>query len=181
MILYIRPFLIVLIKEVFFMRKKRVHNQFCHNKECRNYGIKGSENLVKNGHRRNGLQNIKCTNCGIQFVETKGTPFFRKHMSKREIIRICKQFVEKTSMRGVARATGHHLDTIRKLAGDVAEHCYAVTAFLITDVKLGTHEIDEFWSFVKKNKRTLSAKHLATMRQVMHTPISTLREKLGCS
>jgi hypothetical protein len=119
--------------------------------------------------------------CKTQFVETKGTPFFRKHMPKREIIRICKQFVEKTSMRGVARTTSHHLDTIRKLAGDVAEHCYEVTCFLIKDVKLGTHEIDEFWSFVKKNKKKLSPQALANMKKVMHTPISTLKEKLDCS
>ena len=163
------------------MKKKRLHNFFCPNRACRSYGVKGSDNIVKNGHRRNGLQNFKCTDCGTQFVETKGTPFFGKHLSKREIIRISKQFVEKTSFRGVARATGHHLDTIRKLAGDVAEHCYSVTCFLIQDVKLGTHEIDEFWSFVKKNKRGLNAKTLATINKVMHTPISILKEKLNCS
>ena len=83
-------------------------------------------------------------------------------------------------MRGVARATGHHLDTIRNLAGDVAEHCYEVTAFLIKDVQLGTHEIDEFWSFVKKNKKKLPKHTLETMSKVMHTPISTLRKRLDC-
>ena len=163
------------------MKKKMLRKYFCHNKECRSYGIQDSDNVVKNGHRRNGLQNFKCTDCGTQFVETKGTPFFGKHLSKREIIKISKHFVEKSSFRGVARATGHHLDTVRKLAGDVAEHCYAVTAFLIKDVKLGTHEIDEFWSFVKKNKKGLSKKALGTMNKVMHTPISTLKEKLDCS
>ncbi|MEK7837578.1 MAG: hypothetical protein AAB328_06305, partial [candidate division NC10 bacterium] len=110
--------------------------------------------------------------------ETKGTPFYQKHLTKKEIIKISKQFVEKSSLRGVARATGHHLDTIRNLAADVAEHCFEVTGFLIKDVKLGTHEIDEFWSFVKKNKKTLSKNTLATMNQVMRTPISTLKEKL---
>ena len=160
------------------MKKNRLHNYFCHNKECRSYGIKGSDNIVKNGHRRNGLQNFKCTDCRTQFVETKGTPFFGKHLSKREIIKISKQFVEKTSLRGVSRATGHHLDTIRNLAGDVAEHCYEVTAFLIKDVKLGTHEIDEFLTFVKKNKKKLSKSSLETMRKVIHTPMLTLKKRL---
>ena len=163
------------------MKKKILRKYFCHNKECRSYGIQDSDNVVKNGHRRNGLQNFKCTDCGTQFVETKGTPFFGKHLSKREIIKISKQFVEKTSIRGVARATGHHLDTIRNLAGDVAEHCYEVTAFLIKDVRLGTHEIDEFWSFVKKNKKKLPKHTLETMSKVMHTPILTLRKRLDCS
>jgi len=162
------------------LKKKILHKYFCHNKECRSYGIHGSGNIVRNGHRRNGLQNFKCTDCRMQFVETRGTPFFGKHLSKREIIEISKQFVEKSSLRGVARSTGHHLDTIRNLATDVAEHCYEVTAFLIKDVKLGTHEIDEFWSFVKKNKKKLSKNSLETMKKVMHTPISTLRKRLDC-
>ena len=162
------------------MKKNMLRKYFCRNKECRSYGLQGSDNVVKNGHRRNGLQNFKCTDCGTQFVETKGTPFFGKHLSKREIIKISKQFVEKTSIRGVARATGHHLDTIRNLAGDVAEHCYEVTAFLIKDVRLGTHEIDEFWSFVKKNKKKLPKHTLETMSKVMHIPISTLRKRLDC-
>jgi transposase-like protein len=163
------------------MKKNKWHNFFCSNNECRAYGKKGLGNIVSNGHDRNGVRKFLCTECGKSFNETKGTPFFGKHLSKREIIRISKQFVEKTSFRGVARATSHHLDTIRNLAGDVAEHCYEVTAFLITDVKLGTHEIDEFWSFVKKNKKGLSKQALRTMSQVMRTPMLALKKKLGCS
>jgi len=162
------------------MNKKRLYNFFCHNKDCRAYGKKNLGNIVSNGHDRNGTRKFKCTECNKSFNETKGTPFFGKHLSKREIIKISKQFVEKTSFRGVARATGHHLDTIRSLAGDVAEHCYEVTTFLIQDVKLGTHQIDEFWSFVKKNKRGLSKKALETMNKVMHTPMLTLKKKLNC-
>lgn len=162
------------------MKKNRWYNFFCQNKECKTYGKKGFGNIVSNGHDRNGARKLKCTECKKSFNETKGTPFYGKHLPKKEIIRISKQFVEKTSMRGVARTTGHHLDTIRNLANDVAEHCYEVTAFLINDVKLGTHEIDEFWSFVKKNKKKLPKHTLETMNSVMHTPISTLKEKLGC-
>jgi transposase-like protein len=162
------------------MKKNTLYNFFCQNKECRAYGKKSLDNLVSNGHDRNGARKLLCKECKKSFNETKGTPFFGKHLSKREIIKISKQFVEKSSLRGVARATGHHLDTIRNLAADVAEHCYDATAFLIKDVKLGTHEIDEFWSFVKKNKKKLSSNTLETMSKVMHTPISTLKKRLDC-
>ena len=163
------------------MKKNKWYNFFCQNKSCKTYGKKGLGNLISNGHDRNGARKLFCKECEKSFNETKGTPFYQKHLTKKEIIRISKQFVEKSSLRGVARATGHHLDTIRNLAEDVAEHCFEVTGFLIKDVKLGTHEIDEFWSFVKKNKKMLSKDTLATMNQVMHTPISTLKERLGCS
>src|SRR3989338_7483993 len=163
------------------MKKNKWYNFFCQNKVCRAFGKKGLGNITSKGFDRNGCRKLKCTECGNYFNETKGTPFYGKHLSKREIIRISKQFVEKTSLRGVARVTGHHLDTIRNLAGDVAEHCYDVTAFLIKDVKLGTHEIDEFWSFVKKNKKKLPKHTLETMNSVMRTPISTLKKRLDCS
>ena len=151
------------------MKEKRLYNFFCQNKECRTYGKRNLNNLVSNGHDRNGARKLICTECKKSFNETKGTPFFGKHLSKREIISISKQFVEKSSFRGVARSTGHHLDTIRSLASDVAEHCEAVTEFLLHDVKLGTHEIDEFWNFVKKNKKKLPTNFSRTLSKAMHT------------
>jgi len=159
------------------MKKNRWYNFFCHNKKCKAYEQKSLGNIVSNGHDRNGARKLLCTECRKSFNETKGTPFYGKHLSKREIIRISKQFVEKSSFRGVARATGHHLDTIRNLASDVAMHCEAVTDFLLQDVKLGIYEIDEFWSFVKKNKRGLRKQELETIIKVMHTLTSASKEK----
>jgi len=151
------------------MRKARRLDMACPNKNCRTYNKVGLLNIVRNGKQPNGTQKYKCTECGRNIVRTINTPFFRKHLSKKEIISISKQFVEKSSFRGVARATGHHLDTIRKLASDVAEHCEAVNDFLLNDVKLGTHEIDEFWSFVKKNKKMLPSNFSRTLSKAMRT------------
>lgn len=163
------------------MKKNRWYNFFCHNKRCKAHGKKGLGNIVSNGHDRNGARKLLCTECKKSFNETKGTPFYGKRLSKREIIRISKNFVEKSSFRGVARATGHHLDTIRKLASDVAGHCEAVTDFLLHDVKLGTFEVDEFWSFVKKNKKMLRKKDLETITKVMRTLTSASKEKQAYS
>ena len=150
-------------------RKPRKLDVACPNKQCRAYNKIGLLNIIRHGIRPNGTQNYRCTECGRQFVRTYGTPFYRKKLPKKEIIKISKQFVEKTSFRGVARATGHHLDTIRSLASDVAEHCEAVTDFLLHDVKLGTHEIDEFWNFVKKNKKMLPRNFSQTLSKAMRT------------
>ena len=155
------------------MRKARRLDMACPNKNCRTYNKVGLLNIVRNGKQPNGTQKYKCTECGRNIVRTINTPFFRKHLSKKEIISISKQFVEKSSFRGVARATGHHLDTIRKLASDVAEHCEAVNDFLLNDVKLGTHEIDEFWSFVKKNKKMLPNNFSQTLKRAMRTATLT--------
>lgn len=150
-------------------RKPRKLDVACPNKNCRAYNKVGLLNIIRHGTRPNGTQNYRCTECGRQFVRTYGTPFYRKKLPKKEIIKISKQFVEKSSFRGVARSTGHHLDTIRNLASDVAKHCEAVTDFLLHDVKLGTHEIDEFWNFVKKNKKILPRNFSRTLSKVMRT------------
>src|SRR3989338_1362707 len=151
------------------MRKARKLDVSCPNKKCRAYNKIGLKNIIRFGSQPNGTQRYRCTDCKRTFARTINTPFFRKHLSKREIINISKQFVEKSSFRGVARSTGHHLDTIRNLASDVAEHCEAVTEFLLHDVKLGTHEIDEFWNFVKKNKKMLPTNFSRTLSKAMRT------------
>src|SRR3989338_764693 len=151
------------------MRKARKLDVACPNRECIAHNKIGLKNIIRFGSQPNGTQRYQCTDCKRTFARTINTPFFRKHLSKKEIISISKQFVEKSSFRGGARATGHHLDTIRKLASDVAEHCEAVTDFLLHDVKLGTHEIDEFWSFVKKNKKMLPRNFSQTLSRAMRT------------
>jgi hypothetical protein len=90
-------------------------------------------------------------------------------MSDWQIIRICKLFVEKLSFRAIARATNHKLDTIANLARDIAEHCEAVTDWLLHDVGPSPIEIDEMWSYVKKNKKKLRPATLRTMSKVMRT------------
>ena len=151
------------------MRKARKLDVSCPNQQCRVYNKVGLKNIIRFGSQPNGTQRYRCTDCKRTFARTINTLFFHKHLSKKEIITISKQFVEKSSFRGVARATSHHLDTIRKLASDVAEHCEAVTDFLLHDVKLGTHEIDEFWGFVKKNKKMLPKNFSQTLSRAMRT------------
>jgi len=141
--------------EVNFMRKATRLDVVCPNRSCRCFNKLGLLNVIRKGKQKNGTIRYQCTDCKRTFARTINTLFFRKHLSKKEIIAISKQFVEKNSFRGVARSTGHHLDTVRKLATDVANHCEQINDFLLHDVKLGTHEIDEFWSFVKKNKKML--------------------------
>ena len=160
-------------------RQPKKLNVFCHNKNCRAHGKVKLGNIILYGHKMNGTRNYKCTECNVQFVRTNGTPFYRRKMKKKEIIRICKLFVEKLSFRGITRATGHKLDTIRNLAHDIAEHCEAVTDWLLHDVGLSPIEVDEMWSYIKKNKKTLSKPTLRTMSRVMRTLTSQSRGKVA--
>jgi hypothetical protein len=101
-------------------------------------------------------------------METKGTPLYHKHLTKSEITNICKHLVEKNGIRSIERITGHHRDTIGDLIEDLALHAEFVNSILLQDVKLGQFEVDEMWTFVKKNKRTLSQEALIQISKVKH-------------
>lgn len=136
------------------MRKSVRRKIACPNDECAFHKKLFKGNIKKNGFRKR-IQNYKCVECGIQFVETYGTPLYRRRLKKKEIARICDLFAEKLSFRAVARVTHHKLDTIRYLAEDMANHAKQTNEFFLHDLKLTPIEVDEIWTFVKKNKKNL--------------------------
>src|SRR3989344_3147265 len=151
------------------MRKPSKLNFACPNKECKLYEKKFKNNIVKNGFKENKRRNYKCTFCGNQFVETYGTLMYHKKMKKKEIVNICEHLTEKISFRAVARLTHHKLDTIRNLAEDMANHARATTEFFVHDLKLTPIEVDEIWTFVKKNKKELPKNFAHSVAMAMHT------------
>ena len=140
----------------------------CQNSNCRYFLKEEGKDIVKRGKNRAGHQQYYCNHCRTWFVETLNTPFYHKHLSKSEIIQICKHLVEKNGIRSIERITGHHRDTISRLLEDFARHANSFNDFLINEVKLGQFEVDEVWSFIKKNKRKLSRKAQDQMKKVMH-------------
>jgi transposase-like protein len=131
-------------------------NEFCSNENCNDYGKRDTANIVKYGHDRNGKQRFKCKTCGGVYVETKNTIFYNRKLSEDQIILICKLLVEKNGIRAIERITGIHRDTISDVVKDLARHAREVTDFLIKDIELTEVQVDEMWSFIKKNKKTLT-------------------------
>ncbi|MCD4766516.1 MAG: IS1 family transposase, partial [Methanosarcinales archaeon] len=78
------------------------------------------KDILKRGKNRAGHQQYYCNHCSRWFVETANTPLYHKHLSKPEIINICKHLVEKNGIRSIERITGHHRDTIGNLIEDLA-------------------------------------------------------------
>jgi transposase-like protein len=139
----------------------------CQNPECKYFLIEKGKDILKRGKNRAGHQQYYCNHCSSWFVETLNTPLFHKHLSKSEIINICNHLIEKNGIRSIERITGHHRDTIGNLIEDLALHAELVNSILLHDVKLGQFEVDEMWTFVKKNKKTLSQEALIQISKVM--------------
>jgi transposase-like protein len=152
------------------MRKARKLDVACPNKNCRAFNKIGLRNIIRKGKQRNGTKRYQCTDCKRTFARTINTPFFHKHLNKKQIIRICKLLAEKTGYRAIARVTGHHLDTIRATADAVAKHCKKFNEYFITELNLTPIEVDEMWSFVKKKKKIALLRTAKKWKLEMHTP-----------
>jgi len=139
----------------------------CQNSDCEYFLIEEGKDILKRGKNRAGHQQYYCNHCCKWFVETANTPLYHKHLSKSEIINICKYLVEKNGIRSIERITGHHRDTIGKLIEDLALHAEMVNNILLQEVKFDQFEVDEMWTFVKKNKKKLSPEAQIQMSKVM--------------
>ena len=139
----------------------------CQNEKCSYYLKEEGKDIIKRGKYSTGHQRYFCKHCKTFFMDTKGTPLYHKHLSKAEIINICKHLVEKNGIRSIERITGHHRDTIGHLIEDLALHAELVNSILLHDVKLGQFEVDEMWTFIKKNKRELSQEAQIQISKVM--------------
>ncbi len=141
----------------------------CQNHLCKFYLREKNKDIIKSGAYKTGHQRYLCHHCNTYFMETKGTPLYHKHLTEKEIIVICKHLVKKNGIRSIERITGHHRDTIGNLLTDLAEHAKSMTQFLVKKLNLSPIECDEFWSFVKKSKRTLSPKAKLALKSAIST------------
>ena len=134
------------------MTKGRTRGQVtvvCQNPRCSFYLREKDKAIIKRGKYRTGHQRYLYLHCDTFFMETKGTPLYRKHLSETEILNICKHLVEKNGVRSTQRLTGHHRDTIGVLLEDMAEHAQNVSAYLMKNLALSEYKCDEFGTFVK--------------------------------
>lgn len=138
----------------------------CQNNSCSFYRKEQGKNITKQGKNKAHHERYKCWHCNKYFVETKGTPLYNKKMSERKIKMICKNLVEKQGIRAVERIMGVHRDTICNLLDDLASHASEMTNHLVNNLGMKSYEVDELWTFVKKNKRKLSKEAIAGLEEL---------------
>jgi len=153
---------------IFMARPRSKIDITCQNPKCKYFLVEEGKDILKRGKNSAGHQRYYCNHCRTWFVETTNTPLYHKHLSKSKIIQICKHLVEKNGIRSIERITGHHRDTISRLLEDLAIHAAYMNDILLNEVQLGQFEVDEMWSFVKKNKRKLSLEAQMQISKVMH-------------
>lgn len=139
----------------------------CQNGKCAYFSREKGKDITKAGVLRNGHQRYLCHHCGSWFVETKGTPLYKKHLSEDEVIGICKHLVEKNGIRSIERLTGHHRDTVSHTLEQLGEQARKVNGILIRNLHWGPVELDEMWTFLKKRRKEWTPNAIKEMRLAM--------------
>lgn len=127
---------------------------FCTNHACGLYGKTKQGNIVSNGTyptKSGRVRKFICRTCGNVFNDRTGTVFFDLRTAEDKVILALKLLIKGMSVRGIAEVLGSKPDTVLSWLRRAAEHSEEVDAFLLRDLKVSKVELDELWTFVKKN------------------------------
>jgi transposase-like protein len=130
-----------------------IKNYYCPNRDCKHYGLRNQENIVKSGtYPVNGekKQMLQCKVCKERFSETRNTIFFHSHYSSETIRQIINCTSEGNGVRATARMLELSKDGVNKIVIKAGEHCQMVLSSLLTSMHLEECQLDELWTFVQK-------------------------------
>ena len=126
----------------------------CPNKRCGDYGKTGKGNIVGNGTytTQNGIvHKYICRTCAKSFTSRSNTRLHDLRTDEETVFLALKMILKGMSLRGTAEVLGVKLDTVRRWLRIAAEHSEEVNKVLMKDIKVDKIELDELWTFVKKN------------------------------
>jgi len=146
-------------------RPRSKNKAVCQNQKCSFFRREKGKEITKQGKNYARHQRFLCQHCRVAFVETKGTPMYNRKLSERKVKAICKELVEKKGIRAVERTMNVHRDTISSLLHDLASHAKEMTQHLVHDLGLSTYEVDEIWTFIKKNLKGLKPSTINSLNQ----------------
>ena len=121
---------------------------FCWNKDCPDYGLADNGNIVKYGRTGKGTQRLKCTTCDRVFVENKGTVFYGRHHSPREISECLAMLAERNSLAAIHRIKGIKEETIMDWLCKAANHVEEIEALLLANYPLTRVQLDAMWTYI---------------------------------
>jgi len=94
-----------------------------------------------------------CRSCRRVFNSRTRTPFRWLHTPQHQVLMALKLLVKGLSLRGTAEVLGVKLDTVRNWLRKAAQHSAAVNQLLVRHLRLSQVQVDELWTFVKKNTK----------------------------
>jgi len=140
-------------------RKKQIDTSlyFCPREDCSNYGKVGTDNqIIGSGcYGKHQTQLLKCKVCGRTFSARRGTPLFDLKADEQTFYEVIACLAEGNGIRATGRIKGVDKDTVARWLDKASKHIEAVSHYLMVNMHFDAVQLDEFWSFVKKKKRSV--------------------------
>ena len=134
-------------------RQVSTQHQFCPNPDCDYYGQVGCGNLHANGHPSSGpWRQWHCVKCGVYFLETHGTLFYRKHVSPDLLVWAVGALAEGLGIRAVARVFEVDPNTVLAWLVDAADHLKAFSQYFLHEVRVTQVQLDELYALLSAVK-----------------------------
>jgi hypothetical protein len=127
-------------------------HQYCDDKECAKYGLVGEGNI----RTHSGLRGQLYCNCckGKPFSVRKGTMLFGLRTPVDKVVRVLSLLASGMGQNAVCRQEKVTGDTVRSWIVLASEQVSAFTLYMQREMELEQVQIDEFWSFIRKKKKT---------------------------
>lgn len=126
-------------------------SQYCDNAACKHYQLVGANNL-RIQSRKNAQ--LYCNGCNNKFSVRRGTLFYCRHTPVEKIITCLGLLASGIGVNAVTRETGVTGDSLRSWVVLAGEQVEAFSTYMQQDMSLDQVQIDEFWSFIRKKKKT---------------------------
>jgi IS1 family transposase len=120
--------------------------QFCPDEDCRYYGWPGLGNLTSNGHPNSSpWRQWHCRAGGGYFVETRGTPLYRRTVAVEGVGRALTALAEGLSLQGTARLCRMEVETVALWLELAASHFADLTEYLNHPLEIDQIQLDDLY------------------------------------
>lgn len=129
----------------------KIEQQWCDNPSCPDFGKANVGNIKVHSYAE---RRYYCTACEQTFSFDRGTFFETLRTDRQVLIDAIAMLVERNSLRAISRVKHVRSNTVLHWLDLAGQHAATVSQHLIHDLHITNAQIDELWTFVKKNKNT---------------------------
>jgi transposase-like protein len=125
----------------------------CSNEQCSFYGQANSGNISIRARygKNNDRILLYCRSCGSTFAATRNTALFGMHLPQETVSQLIHLTAEGLGIRAIGRVLNLDPTTVIRVTTRTGDYCATILSQLLISLSLSEVQLDELWTFIKKN------------------------------